>query len=452
MEQHPYPAENYKPAGTISHRRNRSIHHPEGYFTEDYVQANPRIANQFEASNIDQRQQRALRETTRPAARAAAAVRRLSNPFLTPPNWKSTARVIELEDGPDDYPALGSNKNVRAQADTTLTLTRTDSTETVWPRVIRHKETVNEFDQAFCETRIKDTTLPSDDSANIFSRLPFDLIDLKEAAKTYGSQRYRSADEADSFAQRARLGPLWSGYSNEAGPSSSGGYRFGGSNNPPLTRPSTAVFREQITHTRPTGELFAGNNTNLNSSVANTKDLVEFDFVDNTPTPSSTFMGSLRSRAFLRPTPGSTRFGHFRAAAALGAKCLRIKAPPPESQNTQEWAVSRNQTGGVLTPSEAELIESARGEIMDRRRSPEKAERKRKILFIGIILLSIVFPLVGFLALLGKFDSTVCWYALGEMQGFTQEQRGMLMQQLLVETFVYTILIIFLSLHFSGHI
>lgn len=161
-----------------------------------------------------------------------------------------------MEDGPDDYQPPSPSQNVQAQADTTLALTRTGSAETVWPRVIRHNETVNEFDQAFCETRIKDTTLPSDDSTNAFSRLPFDLIDLKEAAKAYGSQRYRNAEEADSFAQRARLGPLWSGYSNEAGPSSSGGYRFGGSNNPPVTRPSTAVFRDQITNTRPTGKSF----------------------------------------------------------------------------------------------------------------------------------------------------------------------------------------------------
>lgn len=180
---------------------------------------------------------------------------------------------------------------------------------------------------------------------------------------------------------------------------------------------------------------------------------VEFEFVDNTPTPSSAILGSLRSKLSLRPKSQPARFGHFRAAAALGAKCLRIKAPPARSQNSnQEWALPRNETGGVLTPSEAELIETARGEIMERRRSPEEAEHKRKVLFMGIVLSSIVFPLIGFLALLGKFDSTVCWYALGEMKGFTKEQRGMLIQQLLVETFIYTILTVFLSLHFSGHI
>ncbi|KAM0466945.1 hypothetical protein ACHAPV_000456 [Trichoderma viride] len=437
IEEHPYPPpKSYRVPGKISHRRNRPIHQPEGFYAETFAQVKPRAGNQYELPAVNQRQQRAVREPFQPPVRAAAPIRRPSNPFLTPPNWKTSARITELEDGPDNYnyPTPSPSRIIQPQADTTLALTRTDSSETVWPCVIRADETVNEFDQAFCETRIKDTTLPSEDSTNAFSRLPFELIDLKEAAKTYGSQRYRNAEEADSFAQRARLGPLWSGYSNEAGPSSSGGYRFGGSNNPPVTRPSTALFRDQIANSRPT---------------------VEFDFADNTPTSSSAILGSLRSKLSLRPKPKpAPRFGHFRAAAALGAKCLRIKAPPAKSQtsNGQEWTLPRSETAGVLTPSEAELLESARGEIMERRRSPEEAEHKRKILFMGIVISSIVFPLIGILALFGIFDSTVCWYALGEMKGFTKEQRGMLIQLLLAETFIYTVLTIFLSLHFSGKI
>lgn len=248
MEQDPSPVEHHRAARTISHQRNRSIRHPEDYYAEDYARATPHINNSHGVSNVDHRHQRVFRETARTAAR------RLSNPFQTPPSWKSPARVIELEDSPEKCQPQDSKRSVQAQADAPP-LTRTDSTETVWPRVIRRKETENEFDQAFCETRIGDSTLPSDDSANVFSRLPFDLIDLKEAAKCYGSQRHRNADEASSSAQSARLGPLWAGYSTEAGPSSSGAYRFGGFSNPPVERPSTAVFRDQVTHSRPTGEL-----------------------------------------------------------------------------------------------------------------------------------------------------------------------------------------------------
>ncbi|KAL7908685.1 hypothetical protein GGI35DRAFT_469640 [Trichoderma velutinum] len=422
MEQQPNPIEHRRALGTISHQRNRSIHRAEGFFTEDPAWTTPRIRNARGVPNADHRRQQVFGETIRPVAR------KLSNPFQTPPDWKTSARVIELDGSPDKDQDKESKQTVQGQA-IAPPLTRSDSTETVWPAVPRRNETVNEFDQAFCETQIGDTTLPSDDSANVFSRLPFDLIDLKEAAKCYGSQRYRNAEDANSFAERARLGPLWSGSSTEAGPSSSGAYRLGGSDNPSVERPSTAVFRDQVTHSRPTAE---------------------FDLIDNTPTPSSAILGSLRSRANLRPKPAQeSRFGHFRAAAALGAKCLRIKAPPPETENDQQWA-TRNETGGVLTPSEADLIESARGEIMERRRCPEETERKRRILFICILASSIVFPLIGLLALVGRFDSTVCWYALGETQGFSKEQRGMLLQQLLVEIFVYTIVIVFMALHFSG--
>ncbi|PNP58638.1 hypothetical protein THARTR1_01654 [Trichoderma harzianum] len=422
MEQQPTPIEHRRAPGTISHQRNRSIHRAEGFFTEDPAWTTPRIRAARGAPNADRRRQQIFGEPIRPAAR------RLSNPFQTPPDWKTTARVVELDDSPDKDEDHDSKQTVQGRV-IAPPLTRNDSTETVWPAVPRRNETVNEFDQAFCETQIGDNTLPSDDSANVFSRLPFDLIDLKEAAKCYGSQRYRNAENANSFAERARLGPLWTGSSPEAGPSSSGTYRLGGSDNPSVERPSTAVFRDQVAHSRPTAE---------------------FDFIDNTPTPSSAILGSLRSRLNLRPKPAQeSRFGHFRAAAALGAKCLRIKAPPPETENDQQWA-TRNETGGVLTPSEADLIESARGEIMERRRCPEETERKRRILFICIMASSIVFPLIGLLALIGRFDSTVCWYALGETQGFSKEQRGMLLQQLLVEIFVYTIVIVFMTLHFSG--
>lgn len=250
VEAEPTPVEHRRAAGTISHQRNQSIHRPKGFYAEDLARAATRMNNNH-ASSADHYPQKAFGETSR------AAASRVANPFQTPPSWKSTGRVVELEDSPEKCTCKGKavdvNVGIKTRADAPP-LTRTESTETVWPQVPRRDETVNDFDQAFCETRIGDTTLPSDDSANVFSRLPFSLIDLKEAAKTHGSQRYRNTDEANNFAQRAKLGPLWSGYSTEAGPSS-GAYRLGGSDNPPLERPSTAVFRDQITRGRPTRKL-----------------------------------------------------------------------------------------------------------------------------------------------------------------------------------------------------
>ncbi|KAL7812937.1 hypothetical protein V8C44DRAFT_364200 [Trichoderma aethiopicum] len=437
VEEEPTPVEHRRAAGTISHQRNQSIHRPKGYYAEDFAQATTRMNNNH-ASSADYRPQKFLDGTARLAAPRAV------NPFQTPPSWKSTGRVIELDDSPENCTCKGKGKAVDTNVGITTRadappLNRTESTETVWPQVPRRDETVNDFDQAFCETRIGDETLPSDDSANVFSRLPFSLIDLKEAAKTHGSQRFRGTDEANNFAQRARLGPLWSG-STDAGPSteagpSSGAYRLGGSDNPPLERPSTAVFRDQITRGRPTHE---------------------FDGIeDSTPSPSSAILGSLRSKVNLgfakkkEKEKSTYSLDPFKAAAALGAKCLRIKAP---AKKKDQWPTARNQTGGVLTPSEAELIESARGEIMDRRRSPEKLEKKRTFLFILIMASSIVFPFIGFIALIRKFDSSVAWFTYGEIKDFTKEQRGMLLQQLLVEIFVYSIVIICVALRTSHHI
>ncbi|KAH0494937.1 hypothetical protein TgHK011_008515 [Trichoderma gracile] len=430
VEEEPTPIEHRRAAGAVSHQRNQSIHRPKGFYADGFALAGPHTNNDY-ASSAGHRPQNVFGETARVAAP------RVVNPFQTPPSWKSTGRVVELDDSPEQCTCKGkavdTDVGIKTRADAPP-LTRTESTETVWPQVPRRDETVNDFDQAFCETRIGDTTLPSDDSANVFSRLPFSLIDLKEAAKTHGSQRYRNTDEANTFAQRAKLGPLWSDQSTEAGPSS-GAYRFGGSDNPPLERPSTAVFRDQITRGRPTHG---------------------FDGIEeSTPSPSSAILGSLRSKVNLGSAKkkdkekSSYSLDPFKAAAALGAKCLRIKAP---AKKKDQWPTARNQTGGVLTPSEAELIESARGEIMDRRRSPEKLEKKRTLVFILIMVSSIVFPFIGFIALIRKFDSTIAWFTYGEIKDFTKEQRGMLLQQLLVEIFVYSIVIIFVALHTSHHI
>lgn len=70
---------------------------------------------------------------------------------------------------------------------------------------------------------------------------------------------------------------------------------------------------------------------------------------------------------------------------------------------------------------------------------------------MAILVLTIFFPLIGLLALCGKFDGTIAWYARGERACLTREQRGTLKQQLLVEAFLYPALIIALSVYYSVH-
>lgn len=64
---------------------------------------------------------------------------------------------------------------------------------------------------------------------------------------------------------------------------------------------------------------------------------------------------------------------------------------------------------------------------------------------------TILFPLVGLVALCGRFDSTISWYSHGEINSLTREQRAVLKQQLLVEAVVYPVLITVLAVYYSVH-
>lgn len=107
--------------------------------------------------------------------------------------------------------------------------------------------------------------------------------------------------------------------------------------------------------------------------------------------------------------------------------------------------------GSLFTQSETNLIELAREDILLRRRHSHEEDQREKLIFLGIMILTIFFPFIGLLALLGKFDSVVSWYTYGAMRSLTQDQRGILKQQLFVEVVVYPVLIIILAVYYSVH-
>ncbi|EFY86550.1 hypothetical protein MAC_07412 [Metarhizium acridum CQMa 102] len=106
---------------------------------------------------------------------------------------------------------------------------------------------------------------------------------------------------------------------------------------------------------------------------------------------------------------------------------------------------------GLLTPSETDLIHSAREDILcRRRRCPEEDAQQRRV-FLVIFVMAVFFPPIGVLALYGKFDATIAWYGKGERGCLTQEQRSTLKQQLWVEGVLYIGLIISLVVYYSVH-
>jgi hypothetical protein len=104
---------------------------------------------------------------------------------------------------------------------------------------------------------------------------------------------------------------------------------------------------------------------------------------------------------------------------------------------------------GILTPSEAELIESAREDILFRRRFTAVELRREQAVFLIVAGLTVVFPLAGLLALCGVFDQTICWYTHGEMHCFTTPQKKLLRRELLVEVIIYPVLITILAVYYS---
>ncbi|KAM4058119.1 hypothetical protein HRG_010927 [Hirsutella rhossiliensis] len=121
------------------------------------------------------------------------------------------------------------------------------------------------------------------------------------------------------------------------------------------------------------------------------------------------------------------------------------------SSTRQRRAKHGQESLELFTRSEADLIESAREDMLYRRGLSADEDKQPRFLFLGIMTVTIFFPLIGLVALCGRFDSTISWYSHGEINSLTREQRAILKQQLLVEAVVYPVLITVLAVYYSVH-
>lgn len=110
---------------------------------------------------------------------------------------------------------------------------------------------------------------------------------------------------------------------------------------------------------------------------------------------------------------------------------------------------SRPLHDGIFSPSESYLIESAREDILLRRRCSYIGRQQLNTIFQCTMAVSIVCPLAGLLALFGVLDSTIAWRTKGEIQSFTKGQRANLKRLLLVQVILYTTLATTLAIYFS---
>lgn len=95
------------------------------------------------------------------------------------------------------------------------------------------------------------------------------------------------------------------------------------------------------------------------------------------------------------------------------------------------------------------MMELAREDILFRRRHSDENEKRQRFVCCVVMVLTVFFPLIGILALYGKFDQTISWHCHGEMHCFTAKQRTVMKRQLMLEGVLYPILVIVLAVYYS---
>jgi hypothetical protein len=104
-----------------------------------------------------------------------------------------------------------------------------------------------------------------------------------------------------------------------------------------------------------------------------------------------------------------------------------------------------------LTVSELGIIGVAREDVMYRRRCSAEGRQRQNLVFAVAVVTTVIFPIAGLFALLGKFDSAISWHTHGELHALSFQQRRILKQQLLLELVLYPALVIGLAVYYSVH-
>lgn len=134
---------------------------------------------------------------------------------------------------------------------------------------------------------------------------------------------------------------------------------------------------------------------------------------------------------------------------ALAPKLLRVRGFSSRTRERRNQGPQMAAHGVFFSPSETRIIDAAREDILYRRRHSREDWGRLGTIFGCIFAFTFVFPLIGLLALIGVFDTTISWYTRGGKHSLTDGQRSVLKKQLAIEGLAYGILVIILAVHFS---
>ncbi|KAI6783088.1 uncharacterized protein J7T54_000590 [Emericellopsis cladophorae] len=381
--------------------------------------------------------QNSSRKASRPASRAAAAIRRFSNSLrreLTPEPMSLSPKYIEMDRFGDDHASVEAEQEVvRVEENQTTGEQFRFRGSQIIESFARDPSTPNliVFDKACHGAANAGETHPRGQSHVLYEefitgipRLPFPLVSLPEAALLQHFRRERGEEDhtenGSSFSAKARSVTLSSLASSQ-----------------PLTPQSPFFdYREALKR----GSLPFPATTLPPSRLRDTSRWTAFS-------PARFRSVNTNPAAPHTPCKPWYKSGSCDSWAILGDRLPILHSRPMAAGD--KIAYDHAVPGHRPTFHHADAMDTAREHMMLRRRSSAEAQRREEAIFLGVVALTACFPPIGILALSAQFDATISWFTHGELHKLSRAQRRVLQQLLLAVCLIYPTLVISLSVYFT---
>ncbi|KAJ4260383.1 hypothetical protein NW757_002334 [Fusarium falciforme] len=270
----------------------------------------------------------------------------------------------------------------------------------------------------------KRTHVPHDAFLKKTETIHMDLISLPEAAMLQRFRRARGEEDhtmtGAAFAAKKGHGSI----NSPLGSPSSATFPLTPTSGSTLPRPAPAHHPERANH----NGLFRDSSERISEMLI----------------PSSAILGS---------TGTDSRFGTNRGWCGDNIQPFNsFSEDEPRFRRGPASTFGRRSDNGRGDRSGVELVDFTWGNVLHRRQQPDDAEdHRQKRVFVSIVILTIMFPFIGVLAIRNKLDAMIPWATEGEMHTLTPTQRRALKYLLLALAVLYPALITGLVVYYAVH-
>ncbi|EEU48048.1 uncharacterized protein NECHADRAFT_75219 [Fusarium vanettenii 77-13-4] len=251
-----------------------------------------------------------------------------------------------------------------------------------------------------------------------------DLISLPEAAMLQRFRRARGEEDHTVTGAAFAAQKLGGSMNSPLGSPSSATFPLTPTSGSTLPRPAPAHHPERANH----NGLFRNSNERITEMLI----------------PSSAILGS---------TGTDSRFGTNRGWCGDNIQPFNsFSEDEPRFRRGPASTFGRRSDNGRGDRSGVELVDFTWGNVLRRRQQPDDAEdHRQKRIFVSIVILTIMFPFIGVLAIRNKLDAMIPWATEGEMHTLTPTQRRTLKYLLLALAVLYPALITGLVVYYAVH-